>query len=310
MTVQEIIDQALRQGDNVSPTSADYLERRRLALSFLRELVDEVWWLRDWPWKKTSATVTVPPGLGYTNLPIDFNSLGVYGGVYGANGSKLEDVPESVIFDLNQGSYSTDAPGYFSIHTQDDVTRIGRITIPTTGGAAVTLTILYQANPPHLMDMGDLASAPTRDVSAFAFDAVAGIATAASTAHGFATGQRVVITDAGLGDYAGGFVITVLDQNTFTFLPGTTPSDTPAGTATLDIDRANRAVLRVPEKYHQTVLTWGLRAKLRESKGDARFEFAQGEFAKGLTHMLKEEARFQGSFRRLPSFFGSDRSRY
>lgn len=310
MTVQEIIDQALRQGDNVSPTSADYLERRRLALSFLRELVDEVWWLRDWPWKKKNTTVIVPAATGYVNLPLDFNSMGVYGGVYDLNGRKLDEVPESVVFDLRASSYNTDSPRYYSLHNQDEVTYLGRIQIPINVGPH-SLVLFYQSNPPFMMDAGDSDAAPDVAVSALAFDSATGIATATATDHGFENGQQVVIVDDGNGDYDGSFPVTVEGPDAFTFtLVGSSPVDAPTATATLDIRQANRAVLRVPSKYHQTVLTWGLRAKLRESKGDARFEFAQGEFAKNLTHMLKEEARAQGSMRQLPSFFGSDRSTY
>lgn len=306
MTVQEIIDQGLRQGDNVSPTSADYLERRRLALSFLTEQMDEVWWLRDWPWKKRSAIVTFPVGAGgIANLPIDFNSLGVYGGAYRSpDGGKLDDVPESVIAGLVAEGYETDTPRVFSIHGQDETTMIGTVRIPPNTGA-VSIKLFYQGNPPELLDAGDTDGYGTSVVTTLTWDPTTETATAFAVAHGFETGQYIVIVDAGAGDFDGSWPITVTSVDFFTYLmPGASPAGNPAATATRDVSRANRGILQVPAKYHQTVLTWGVRAKLRESKGDARWQYAQEQFMKGLTHMLKEEARFQGTFRQLPSFFG------
>lgn len=310
MRAQELIDKALRYGDNVSPTSADYLERRRLALSFLRDLVDEVWWLRDWPWKKKDTTVTVPANVGYTNLPVDFSSLGNYGGVYSnVDGGKLDEVPESVIEDLKSGQnpWSTANPQVFALHGQDETTYLGQIKIPLNS-TAVTLKIFYQSNPPFIMDAGDPDSAGADPATSLTFDPVTGLVTVDMTDHGFASGQLVEVSNASDPLYDGGpFVVTVQDEDTFTFPLTTTPAAPATGDVGYALTAADRAILRIPEKHHQTVLLWGLRSHLRESKGDARYEYAKGEFAKGLTHMLREHARAQGSMRQLPGFFGAMR---
>lgn len=308
MRAEEIIDKALRYGDNVSPTSADYLERRRLALGYLRDVVDEVWWLRDWPWKKKTATVTILASAGAANLPVDFNSLGNYGGVYRADGGKLDEVPESVIQDLRAGTdpWQTNDPRYFALHGQDETTYLGRIQIPLNP-TAVTLTMFYQSNPPFIMDAGDPDSAPV-EAAALAF--AAGIVTVTLADHGFESGQLVEVSNASETGYDGVYQITVQDADTFTFEVSGTPVTPATADVAFALQAADRAVLRIPAKHHGTVLLWAVRAQLRESKGDARHEYAAAQYAKGLTAMLREQARAQGSMRQLPSFFGSVRNSY
>lgn len=48
----------------------------------------------------------------------------------------------------------------------------------------------------------------------------------------------------------------------------------------------------------------GLKAKLRESKGDARWQKLENDYRSGITNMKSELVRFQGEIRQLPSFFG------
>lgn len=317
MTVEEIIDQALAQGDNVSPTSADYLERRRLALSALRETVNEVWWARDWPFKrKGPVTVTVPALVGYVDLPVDFNSLGVFGRVFTDLGDPLDEVPESVIMDFNaETSSNSTNPRYFALHGQDETNYLGYITIPRNSGAQ-SLQLFYQSNPPVLLDAGDTDGYGTISSVGLAYSAATGLVTATATDHGFESGQTVTIAGAVESGYNGDWVVTVTGPNTFTYVYTATPSATPATgtiTATRTVSVGNRAVLRIPSRYHQSILTWGVRAKLRESKGDARFQYAQGEYVKGLKAAMVEEAREQtrrdGS-KQLPSFFGGSRGAY
>lgn len=63
----------------------------------------------------------------------------------------------------------------------------------------------------------------------------------------------------------------------------------------------------LPEKYHQTVLIPGLRAKARESTADNRWQNSVREWEKAKEWFMREERRFQGTFRQLPSFFGQRR---
>lgn len=225
MNVTEIIDQVLARDDNISATAADNTTRRTRLLEYLREVVAEVWWRRDWTFKKTRAVVTVPAGVGYTTLPADFASFGIYGGVYvpsGAQGDgrKLEMMPESVIMDLRESGYQAGNPEVFALFGQDPTTYLQYIQIAFKGSDQ-DLVVWYQPNPPTIDEAGNV-----------------------------------------------------------------------------------EAIRRIPEKYHQLVLVPGLRTKARESKGDARWQYALGEFGKGLQFMQEEENRFQGEYRQLPSYFG------
>ena len=81
-----------------------------------------------------------------------------------------------------------------------------------------------------------------------------------------------------------------------------------ANPPTLD-EKANVENLKeLPEKYHQTVLIPGLRAKARESTADNRWQNSVREWEKAKEWFLREERRFQGTFRQLPSFFGRARA--
>ncbi len=226
MNVTEIISQVLARDDNISETDADNATRRTRLLEYLREIVAEVWWRRDWTWKKTRATVTVPSGQGYVSLPADFASFGMYGGVYrptggaGGDGVKLEMKPESVITDLRESGYSTGTPTIFAIFGQDPTTYLQYIQIPNNPGD-VPLVLWYQPNPPTIDEAANVEN-----------------------------------------------------------------------------------IKKIPEKYHQLVVVPGLRAKARESKGDAMWQKALADYEKGLVWMQAEENRFQGEYRQLPSFFG------
>lgn len=310
MRAQELIDKALRYGDNVSPTSADYLERRRMALSFLRDLVDEIWWLRDWPWKKTDTTVTVPAAAGKVALPANFDSLGNYGGVYRSDGSKVDEVPESVIEDLRAGSapWQTTDPVWFSLHGLDDTVFLGYIQIPLNP-SDVDLKLVYQRRPPYIMDAGDPDSTPA--VTGATLTRTGTTVVVTSVEHPFQTYQPLEVSNASETGYDGtGYSCLVTGGDTFQFEVQGTPTSPATADIEVDLIAGDRAVLAVPERFHSSVLLWGLRAKLRESKGDARHEFAAGEYAKGLAAMLREHARAQGSMRQLPGFFGSTRRAY
>lgn len=228
MNVTEIIDQVMARDDNISEVSADNTQRRTRHLEYLREVEAEVWWRRDWKWKKKRGTVTVPDGVGYVTVPPDFASIGQYGGVFypvtgSADGRPLEEVPESVIMEMRESGVPGNPPEYFAIFGQDPTTYLSYIQIPTNAGA-VNLVIWYQPNPP-----------------------------------------------------------------------------------TIDESTNVNAIKAIPEKYHQLVLVPGLRAKARESKGDARWQIALAAYQNGLKFMQEEENRFKGQSRQVPSFFGRPR---
>ena len=316
MTVEEIIDQALRQGDNVSPTSADYLERRRLALSFLREVVGEWWWIRDWPCKRKNTTLQMTANACKVDLPLDFNSFGVFGKLFTDLGNEMTEVPESVIFDFNADpSYSVATPRYFSVHGQDETTYLGYIQVPRNA-SLLGLQIFYQSEPPFMLDAGDTDGYGTLTGLVLTYSSVTGLVTATKTDHGYENGQNVLVAGATPSTYNGSVIVIVTGKDSFTYVPTSAPASTPATgtiTSTLDVDRANRSVLRIPSRYHGTLLVWGVRAKLRESKGDARYQFAQAEFVKAVRATMMEEARDQTRRQgtaQLPSFFGRPRGAY
>jgi len=227
VNVTEIIDQVIARDDNISEVSADNDQRRQRHLEYLREVVAEVWWRRDWTFKKTRATVTIPAGQGYGSVPPDFSSLGNFGGVYYpigglSDGRKLEMVPESVIVEYREVNYTASGPPeIFALFGQDPITYLQYIQIPINA-AEVTLTVWYQPNPPTIDESANVEN-----------------------------------------------------------------------------------IKKIPEKYHQLVVVPGLRAKARESKGDARWQASVGEYEKGMIWMQTEENRFQGDpVRQVPSFFG------
>lgn len=154
MNVTEIIDQVMGRDDNISEADADNLTRRQRLLEYLREVEAEIWWRRDWTWKKKRGTVTVPAGQGYVALPADFASIGQYGGVFhpasgSGDGRKLEQVPESVIMEARESGQPGDVPQYFALFGQDPTTYLQYIQIPVNAGA-VDLVLWYQPNPPTI----------------------------------------------------------------------------------------------------------------------------------------------------------------
>lgn len=153
MTVTEVIDQVIERSDNIKGTPADYSDRRLRLLDYLREVVDEIWWLRDWPWRMKSGTVTVPAGAGAVVVPADFNDWGHEGGIYGADGQPLDPVSEREILDLREAGHRSDTPDRYSIFDEDSTgmapTYRKMLQFPMND-AAVTLKLWYQATPPAL----------------------------------------------------------------------------------------------------------------------------------------------------------------
>ena len=311
MNATEIIDQVLARDDNISPTDADNTTRRQRLLEYLREVEAEVWWRRDWTWKKKRDTVTIAAGLGYGVVPYDFASLGMYGGVYlprsggVGDGAKLELKPESVITDLRESGYNSSQPTVFALFGQDPDTYLQYLQT-TNAASEQTLAIWYQPNPPYIDEVVGLA--PLTDIAMTSVSGRSGIIT---TAGGdFTTqflGAKAVLVS--------GFANTLNNgefEITGTVTSGAMPvqkrsPDTlvaEAAGASVTLTGHVENIKQIPEKYHQLVIVVGLRAKARESKGDARWQTEVAAYEKGMLWMQSEENRFQGEYRQLPSFFG------
>lgn len=312
MNVQELLDNALEQGDLVPPSSQDYIDRRRLALSFLTEVFEDAYWRRDWPFKrKGPETLTVPASGGRVVAPPDFQSLGVFGGLYSADGDKLLEVPESVIIDGKAADSRDDAPMVFSIFGQDPVTYKSYFQFPPND-AAGDYDLWYQPRPPRLLDAGDPDFIDT--AYATTLTQTAGTATfTAGAAHGFGTGDLLLMSGANEAGYNVQAYIIRTGATTFTYAvaAATATPATGAPQAALDLSAGNLALNAIDPQYHRVLLN-GVKAKLRESKGDARWQFLQGEYEKGIAAMMREEQRQQSDgMKQIPSFFGGyGRSRY
>jgi hypothetical protein len=315
MDVQTIIDNALSQGDNVSESDAAYIERRRRALTFLTEVFNDCYWARDWPRRKTQADLTVVAGAGQVAVPWDFAGFGQYGGLYRLVGGQadrepLSEAPEDVITDLKAGAFQTDEPESFAIY---GVVAVGidafRDLIQiATNPSELTFRAHYLRKPPKLLDAGDPDAA---DTLAVGLTQTAGTATGTTTsAHGFATDDHVVIAGADQSEYNGSHRIVVTGATTFTFEvdpAAVTPATGATITVAENVPLGNAATAYISEEHHTTVLLTGLKAKLRESKGDARWKYYENQYQTGVAALKREKNRFQATPRRLPSFFGTPR---
>lgn len=237
MRVEEWIDAALARGDNVPPSDAAYVERRRRALELGLEVRDEVWNATHFPWKVRTVDLVVPASQGYVAVPENYDELGPYGELYLMQGGivqvpPLEQKPEHEIHEARTGNNPTDTPAIFAIFGQDPVSFLDLIQLPINS-TQLTLRLAYMKKPPTLRDAGD-------------------------------------------------------------------PDETPGAQLTAD----DAALQEIPSRFHVSVLLVGLKAKLRESKGDARWRKLEADYQKGITTMKEVKARFASSHRRPPSFFG------
>lgn len=316
MNVDDLIDSALSQGDNVSESDQAYVERRRRALAFTREVFNDAYWARDWPRRKTSASLTVPAATGQVAVPVDYGSIGQFGGLYLVVGGRpqppfMDRVPESEITDSRAGQQLTDSPDKYAIFGMVEVgTGSGvfrdLIQLPMNVGA-LTLELHYQRKPPKLLDAGDPDADLSYTLASLTSTLLAATATT-GTAHGFKTDDLVVISGAVETAYNGTFRVIVTGATTFTYTLLAAAAASPATgtiTAAIAIAAGNSALNYISEMFHESVLLNGVKAKLRESKGDGRWQFLEGQYQKQLAAMKRERTRFEGQNRRMPSFFGS-----
>ncbi len=154
MNCTEVIDEVRQRTDNDSGSPADYANRRTRLLVYLRETVDEIWWLRDFSWEMVRSTVTVPAGQGYASVPSDFHDWGHEGTLYTVDGYPMDSVQEREILDLRERNYRTDSPRRYSVFGFDAATGLKRIQIPYND-SAVVLPIWYLSRPPDLDEAGN-----------------------------------------------------------------------------------------------------------------------------------------------------------
>lgn len=309
MNNTQIIDQVLARDDNVAESAAHNAQRRQRILEFLREVHAELWWARDWPFKRRSATVTVPAGPGTASLPPDFASIGWYGGVYfpvdgQGDGRRLEFVPESVITDLRAGSWRDSTPEIFSLFGQD-AAYITQLQVPPTDGE-YQLTVWYQPNPAFLDEVVGLFGLNDIAITAVSGRTAVLTSTVTDLTTQFLNAQAVRISGFANDENNGEFEITGTVTANAMPIQGRSAETLVLEAAGPTVDLAGHidTIKEVPEKYHQLVLIPGLKAKTRESKGDARWQSMFAAYQKAIMDMKREEGRFQGEFRQLPSFFG------
>jgi hypothetical protein len=116
--ISEIISQVLDFTDNIPASDGDYAARRTRYQNYLREVVAELWYAREWPFARKTDTVTVTAPNGYGVLPDDFLRLGDYGSVLLASyrhWDPLENVPEYEIIQVRNTNLKTETPEMFSI---------------------------------------------------------------------------------------------------------------------------------------------------------------------------------------------------
>ena len=308
MNVTEHINQVLGRDDNVDDTGADNTERRLRHLEYLREIVAELWWASDWSWKKKRDTVVVPAALGYVALPPDFQSLGNYGGIYfpvpGGDGRKLDLVAESLVMDLRESDYRTTNPWVCAIFGQGTFYR-QYVQIPVPG-ADTTLVVWYQPNPPTIDEVVGFTAKTDIAMTAAADNTGTITSVATDLTAQFLDEKYVRISGFANDDNNGEFeIVGTVTTNAMNVLkPAGDDLVNEAAGASVVLQGHVNDIKKIPEKYHQTVIMPGLRAKARESKGDAKWQTSLSEYKEGIKGMKKEEQRFQGTWRKLPSFFG------
>lgn len=150
MNVTEILDEVKQHTDNIMGSPADYTDRRARLLVYLRETVDDLWWLRDWPWRMKRSTVTFTNGEGI--VPVDFHDWGHDGALYNNENDAMDVADQRTVMDLRERNYQTATPRLYSMFGLDDsgMAPTYRKLIQIPYGASLTLPIYYLSLPPTL----------------------------------------------------------------------------------------------------------------------------------------------------------------
>lgn len=150
MTTQELINEAISYYDDSPSDDAQNTNRRLRVLFCAQQTVEEVWESFPWPFKQATTTATISAGNNYFNLPADFASFGMWGGVYYSK-VRLAEVDLEWIIDYRLSGYGTLDAFALSQSTDSDSanTRQGQ-TISMAGNT--TLNVYYDKLPPTLVD--------------------------------------------------------------------------------------------------------------------------------------------------------------
>lgn len=143
--------------DNISSVDADNADRRVRILQFAQEVFDTVYYYREWPWRYTSATITLPAAAVKVKLPANYHELGVQGYLSRtSDGVKLEEV--SALDVLAAQDTGAQNPGIFTILTQDSTDGLPYIQFGGTVAANTDFTLFYLQTSPALVDTTGTAS--------------------------------------------------------------------------------------------------------------------------------------------------------
>jgi hypothetical protein len=150
MTVTELIDKIQDFVDNTGTSQVDQTARRQRHLSDLIEVVNFVRYYRDWAFRRTQATLTVPVA-GYVVVPADFLQVGKYGGVWDMsnNGYQLDWVPENVINEARARATEIGDPEVYSLFGQDTTSKRILVQLPPISSSH-SLTMAYDMKTPTL----------------------------------------------------------------------------------------------------------------------------------------------------------------
>ena len=120
MNVTEILDQITGRTDNVGLSDSDYTNRRTRLLEYTVEEGVLIWLARDWVWRRTSTTLTIPVSQGFANLPTDFGSIGRRALLTNTvTGRQIPFAPEDELRRVkDQPGVTTSDPDAYSIYGQ------------------------------------------------------------------------------------------------------------------------------------------------------------------------------------------------
>jgi hypothetical protein len=155
MTPAQFRAQILGHVDNVSPTDAAYADRETRVNEWVVETSNDLWVRRAWPWRRTTAALTVTAALAYKELPLTFGALGHSGGVYlassGTQGDRLDPVTEQELMEMRKAPEgATSTPDVYSIFGYTDVgdgTSQQRLQLPPLAGN-VDVLVDYESQAP------------------------------------------------------------------------------------------------------------------------------------------------------------------
>ena len=146
MDTATLISKVIDTYDHVSGADSDNSARQAKILQYAQEVVEEVWYHREWAWRYKASSIAVS-GNG-ADLPGDFHSFGENGGLYTQTGYKLQENHGALVF----GESYSDNSSYpiFAIYGQNEIT--GAKSLFVSSGQDLTLDIAYLRVAPTLVN--------------------------------------------------------------------------------------------------------------------------------------------------------------